>query len=63
MYKNMIALNEEEMVLIYGGKNEDVAEFVELIGTGLGLLSKLIYKAMMAIADNLAYTDIPGYRR
>ena len=63
MYKNMIALNEEEMVLVYGGRDENVASFVELLGTGLGLLSKMLYRACKAIADNLAYADVPGYRR
>lgn len=63
MYKNMIALNEEEMLSVYGGRDQAIGEFVEIIGTGIGLLFKLLYRAAEAIADNLAYADVPGYRR
>lgn len=44
MYK-MIEIQEKECALIYGGRDEDVARFVEFVSQCVGALAKLVYLA------------------
>ncbi len=51
MYKNFIALTEDELYDIYGGRSEDMADIVEFIGMGFGIIAKLIDKIKSAFKD------------
>lgn len=51
MEKNFIALHEDELYSICGGRSEEFAGFIELIGMGFGVIAKLIDKIRSAFRD------------
>jgi hypothetical protein len=51
MYRNFVALTEDELYDIYGGRSEEMADIVELIGMGFGIIAKLIDKIKSAFKD------------
>lgn len=51
MSNYFIPLSEGEMYTIYGGKSEEFADIVELIGMGFGIIAKLINKIRNAFKD------------
>ena len=51
MYKNPILLSEEETYDIYGGKADEIAAVMELLGMGFGIIAKLIDKIRSAFKD------------
>lgn len=46
-----IPLSEGEMYTIYGGRSEEFADIVELVGMGFGIIAKLIDKIKNAFKD------------
>ena len=42
---------EDELYTVYGGRSEDLAGLVELIGMGFGIVAKLIDKIKSAFKD------------
>jgi hypothetical protein len=61
MYKNMIALQEEEMACIYGGRSEEIAYFVETLGMGFGVLAKFFYKMFLSARKETSGLDYASY--
>ncbi|MBR2298049.1 MAG: hypothetical protein IKA45_04145 [Bacteroidales bacterium] len=51
MYKNLILLSEDETYDIYGGKSDEIADVMELLGMGFGIIAKLIDKIRSAFKD------------
>lgn len=51
MYKNLILLSEDESYDIYGGKSDEIADVMELLGMGFGIIAKLIDKIRSAFKD------------
>lgn len=51
MYKNLILLSEDETYDIYGGKADEIADVMELLGMGFGIIAKLIDKIRSAFKD------------
>lgn len=51
MYKNLILLSEGETYDIYGGKSDEIADVMELLGMGFGIIAKLIDKIRSAFKD------------
>lgn len=52
MRENFIILNENDFYSIYGGRSQGVADAVELIGMGVGILVKLINKLKQSLKDS-----------
>ena len=51
MYKYLILLSEDETYDIYGGKSDEIADVMELLGMGFGIIAKLIDKIRSAFKD------------
>ena len=51
MHKNLILLSEDETYDIYGGKSDEIADVMELLGMGFGIIAKLIDKIRSAFKD------------
>ena len=51
MYKNLILLSEDETYDIYGGTSDEIADVMELLGMGFGIIAKLIDKIRSAFTD------------
>ena len=51
MYKYLILLSEDETYDIYGGKADEIADVMELLGMGFGIIAKLIDKIRSAFKD------------
>lgn len=41
--KSLVKISENECILIYGGRNEDIAYFVEKVAQCVGAFARLIY--------------------
>ncbi len=51
MNGNLILVQEDELYTICGGKSEEIADIVEFIGMGFGIIAKLIDKIKSAFKD------------
>lgn len=51
MNQNFIILSNDEVYNIYGGRSEEFAGFMELIGMGFGIIARLIDKIRSAFKD------------
>jgi hypothetical protein len=51
MNKYLSSVTEDELYDVYGGKSDDIADLVELIGMGFGIIAKLIDKIKSAFKD------------
>lgn len=59
MEKIFTKLTLEHSSLIAGGRSKEFADFMEIIGMGFGILSKLLYKLKSAFKENI--TDVAIY--
>lgn len=51
MNQYFIMLSKDEIYNIYGGRSEEFADFMELIGMGFGIIARLIDKIRSAFKD------------
>lgn len=51
MYMNFTTMTENDMYLVYGGRSEQMADLMEFIGMGFGIIAKLIDKIRSAFRD------------
>lgn len=43
--KGLVKISKSECILVYGGRNEDIAHFVETVAQCVGAFARLIYLA------------------
>lgn len=51
MKTNFVLLDESELYTVYGGRSDQLADIVELLGMGFGIIAKLIDKIRSAFRD------------
>lgn len=51
MNTNFAIISEDEMYSVYGGRSEKMADLMEFIGLGFGIIAKLIDKIRSAFKD------------
>lgn len=59
--RTLVRVTEEEACLIFGGKSNDIEYLVEMLGMGLGIISKLIWKALKMSQNALLEMTQNGY--
>lgn len=48
-----IALHEQELYNTYGGRSQNVADAMQLVGMGIGIIAKLLNRIKDALKDSL----------
>lgn len=60
MMKNLVLLSDTECSVIFGGRNENLANFIEMAARCIGSAARLIYLFMNKGAKNVAMQATEG---